>query len=511
MTLKQKGQVAGLFGAVVLFSAFFAWLFIAGRFADPYVWVQLALGVAGLAFYVATNLDTLGRSVAGRGTFYGIVSGITAVVLIAALAAINYIAVKKPKTWDLTKEKIYTLSDQTTSTLKGLKSDVQVLAFFGSTDPEFAELDQRLKQYQAVTDKLKVEFLDPQRHVKEVKDYNISQSGPRIIVKAGTKETRAKDVTEESLTNAIAEVTRGTAKKIYFSKGHGEHAISDASERGMKLLVEELKSEGFQVGEIELAANKEMPKDAQVLVIAGPVAALNDGELKLVQDWVDKGGGKLVAMLDPGVTSGLEKMVASYGAKVGNDEVIDTDSQQPQVAIAQDYADHPITAPRNSPFPVAAYFPLSRSVSKAEPAPSGWTVVDLVRTGDRAWGETDPIRKGEKIEYTPGKDLKGPVPLAIAATHGVGDNESRVVVFGDSDFASNGFYRLGGNRDLAMNAVSWAAHEEAKISIRPRNRKANQLFLTAEQHRTMGAFAFDVLPFSLLFAGLLVWQTRKSR
>jgi len=103
------------------------------------------------------------------------------------------------------------------------------------------------------------------------------------------------------------------------------------------------------------------------------------------------------------------------------------------------------------------------------------------------------------------------VPLAIAATHGTGDNESRVVIFGNSNFAANGFYRLSGNRDLAMNSVSWAAHEEAKISIRPRSRQANHLFLTAEQKHTMTLMAFDVLPFSLLFAGLLVWQTRKSR
>ena len=510
MTLKQKGQAAGLFGAVAVFSALFTWFFIAGRFADPYVWVQLALGVAGLTFYVATNLDTLGRSVAGRGTFYGIVSGVSAVVVIAALAGLNYIAVKKPRTWDLTKDKIYTLSDQTTSTLRNLKSDVQVLAFYGSTDPEFSELDQRLKQYKAVTDKLKVEFLDPPRHVREVKEYNISQGGPRVIVKAGPKETRAKDVTEESLTNAIAEVTRGSAKKIYFSRGHGEHAIADASERGMKLWVDGLKSEGFQVDEIELAANKEMPKDMQTLVIAGPVAALSEGEAKLVQDWAGK-GGKLVALIDPGVHSGLEKAFAAFGAKVGNDEVIDTESQQPQVAIAQDYADHPITAPRNSPFALAGIFPLARSVSKAEPAPSGWTVVELARTGSRAWGETDAIKDDGKVEYTPGKDLKGPVPLAIAATHGTGDNESRVVIFGNSNFAANGFYRLSGNRDLAMNSVSWAAHEEAKISIRPRSRQANHLFLSAEQKHTMTLFAFDLLPFGLLFAGLVVWQTRKSR
>ena len=37
------------------------------------------------------------------------------------------------------------------------------------------------------------------------------------------------------------------------------------------------------------------------------------------------------------------------------------------------------------------------------------------------------------------------------------------------------------------------------------------VYVTTEQKHTMTLMAFDVLPFSLLFAGLLVWQTRKSR
>jgi len=509
MTIKQQGQAAGLFGAVALFSALFCWLFIAGRFSHPAVWIQLALAVAGVAAYLVTNVDSVGTKLAGRGTFYGAISAATALIVILALAGLNYIVVKKPKTWDFTKDKIYTLSDQTNVLLKGLKDEVRVIAFYAPNEPEFGELDQRLRQYRQRTDKLKVEMLDPTKHVKEVKEFNISQGGPRVIVKAGGKESRAKDVGEESLTNAIAEVTRGATKKIYFSKGHGEHGIGDATERGMKLWVDGLKSEGYQIGEIELAATKAMPPDAQALVLAGPVASLTEGEAKLVQEWVDK-GGKLVALIDPSIHSGLEKAFAAWGLKLGDDEVIDTESQQAEFAIAQEYADHPITNPRSSPFQVASIFPLARSVSKLKDAPPGWSVTELARTGPRSWGETDPIRDG-RVEYTPGKDLKGPVPLAVAAAHGSGDAESRVVVIGNSNFAANGFYQLRGNRDFALNTASWVAHEEAKISIRPKSRSGNHLFLTAEQKNKMTLFAFDLLPFSLLFAGLFVWQTRKSR
>src|SRR5207302_8086509 len=235
---------------------------------------------------------------------------VTGALVLAALGGLNYLAAKKPKTWDLTKDKIYTLSDQTVGILKGLKEDVRVVAVYSPTDAEYTELDQRLRQYRQRTDKLKVELLEPAKHLKEVKEFNISQSGPRVIVKAGGKESRAKDVTEESLTNAIAEVTRGASKTIYFSKGHGEHAVGDATERGMKLYVDNLKSDGYQIAEIELAATKTMPADAQAVIIAGPVASLGDGEAKLVQEWVEK-GGKLIAMIDPTVHSGLEKAFAA--------------------------------------------------------------------------------------------------------------------------------------------------------------------------------------------------------
>jgi ABC-type uncharacterized transport system involved in gliding motility auxiliary subunit len=368
-------------------------------------------------------------------------------------------------------------------------------------------LEQRLRQYKVETDKLQIEFVDPFKHPAQVKELNISQTGPRVIVRSGKKEARAKEITEEALTNALIEVTRGSAKKVYFTKGHGEHAVGDSTERGLKSFTESLKSEGYQIDEILLAEHKEMPTDAQALVLAGPVGALSAGEGKLVKDWVDK-GGKLVVMVDPGVNIGID--FSAWGVTVGKDEVIDPEAQNPEVAIAQQYTEHPITNPRSSPFQLATIFPVARSVSKAATPPAGWTVIELAKTGPRAWGETGSLSSGQ-VKFDPGQDLKGPVPLAVAVTHGSGDTETRIVVIGNSLFAANGYYKLSGNRDFALNAVSWAAKEESRISIRPKARQANHLFLSAEQKHTMTLFAFDLLPFGLLFAGLVVWQTRKSR
>ena len=501
MSVKQWGRIAGLFGMVALLSAVFNWLFVTGTPASAAVIVRLVLAGAGLTFWLVTNR---GENPLGRGAFFGTVSAVSALMLVLALVGANYIAVKKGKSWDLTKDKLYTLSDQTTGVLKGLKDEVKIQAFYAASEPEFSELDQRLRQYKAQTDKLVVDFVDPFKHPAQVKEANISQTGPRIIVKSGGKEARAKDASEESLTNALIDVTRGATKKVYFVKGHGEHPVADATERGLKLFNDALRSEGFQTDELVLAEHKEMPADAAALVVAGPVATLGEGEVKLVKEWVDK-GGKLVALVDPGVTSGLEGAFESWGIKVGKDEVIDPEAQNPEVAIAQQYTEHPITQPRSAGLQITI-FPVARSVSKLATPAAGWAVTELARTGPAAWGETSSLAGGQ-VKFDPGQDLKGPVPLACAASKG----ESRVVVVGNSLFAANGYFKLSGNRDFAVNSVSWTAKEESRISIRPKQRQGNHLFLSADQKHRMTLFAFDLLPFGLLFAGLAVWQTRKSR
>src|SRR5882672_1417575 len=325
------GRIAGLLGLVALLSSGFAFL-VTGRFAVPFVWVQLAVALAAICIYAATNLRQMRDNLTGRGALYGTVSVVGALALLAALAGVNYIAVKKPKSWDLTKDKIFTLSDQTIGVLQTLKQPVKVQAFYAGSEPEYPELDARLRQYQSKTDQLSVEFVDPFKHPARGKEMNISQSGPRIIVTGGQKEALAKETSEEALTNALIEVTGGSSKKVYFSKGHGEHAVADNTERGLKQFVDNLKSEGYQTDEILLAEHKEMPADAQALVIAGPVGSFTEGEVKLIKGWVEK-GGKLVAMMDPGAQVGLEGAFVGWGIQVGKDEVIDPEAQNPEVAI----------------------------------------------------------------------------------------------------------------------------------------------------------------------------------
>src|SRR5207237_1962076 len=101
MNLKAWGRIGGLFGLVVLFSAVFNWLFVTGSINSAGVIARLALGVAGVAFWLITNRS---EKPLGRGAFYGTVSAASAAALVAALVGGNSTVVRKPKRWDQTKD-----------------------------------------------------------------------------------------------------------------------------------------------------------------------------------------------------------------------------------------------------------------------------------------------------------------------------------------------------------------------------------------------------------------------
>src|SRR5207253_8431686 len=103
-------------------------------------------------------------------------------------------------------------------------------------------------------------------------------------------------------------------------------------------------------------------------------------------------------------------------------------------------------------------------------------------TSQRSWGEAnlDSLSKGVKLEPDQG-DVAGPLTIAAAVSAPVADvqpavntsadtpkAETRLVVFGDSDFPSNAYGGIAGNPNMFANAVNWLAQQEGLIAIRPK-------------------------------------------
>ena len=187
--------------------------------------------------------------------------------------------------------------------------------------------------------------------------------------------------------------------------------------------------------------------------------------------------------------------------------------------VSVSYPPHPIT----ERFDMLTAFPLARSVSTATPGAGGVTAQSIVETGQRSWAETDidslTAKDGPKLDEAKG-DRRGPISVGAAASKAVKvpaqpapaetkPPETRVVVMGDSDFASNVAINISGNRDFFMNIVGWLSQQENLIAIRPKEAGDSRLTLTNDQARRIAWLALLILPGFILALGVHTWWRRR--
>ena len=475
-----------------------------------------ALGVLLIIFYVFACLDDVKKMFSARSTRYGANMTLVIVVMVAIVFVVNYIAIKHPLRWEVNSDSLFSLSDQTKKVLGNIKEPVSVFAFYLPEESESGILKDACESYSYVSKNFQCSFVDYRRRPELVKTFGISQTGPRIVMQMGGKESRVKGVAEQDLTNGLIKLTRTENPKIYFTIGHGERAIEDKTEGGYSLTADSLINDGFRVASFNLMTEP-IPADAAVIIVAAPKKPLLPAEVNALREYLDK-GGHVLAMAEPETNTGLADLVARFNIQMGNDLVVDPMSRMfgtgASTPVVTQYAVNEIT----KGFNLMTFFPTARSVKADRNAAAGATAEAFAMTGPNAWADTnmEELKTGQAT-YHEGKDMKGPVPLAARSRKKAGGSEMKLVVFGDSDFASNQYRDLTGNGDLFNNSVSWLANQEDRITIRPKNRASSRVVLSQDQanflqYFTVGPFPpLGVIPILLFVAAFITWRSRKNR
>ena len=198
----------------------------------------------------------------------------------------------------------------------------------------------------------------------------------------------------------------------------------------------------------------------------------------------------------------------NFGVQLSNDMVIDLNYNPPSVAVSASYGQHAITQKMNN---LAVVMPSARSVEPVATPPSGVTDTVLVQTAQNSWAETDMKSLSEnKVNFDSGVDLQGPVSLAVAAENST--TGARVVVIGDSDFASSNNFTQYGNGDFLINSIDWAAKQENLINLTPK--QTTQRILVMRDQSTMGLILFGtvfLIPGIVIISGVAVWIQRRRR
>lgn len=534
--MKAWSSLLGPLGLVaIVFAMLSAILFVASPVAtgDELVWIfgNLGLGVLLLGLWASTGWSgirqRLSSGEARRAGKYGTAALLSTLLGIVILALLAFLVVRHPKRFDWSEAAVHSLSDQTKKVISGLGSDVTVTALVPALDqPPVRDL---LERYAYESPRLHVEYADPTARPDLVEKFGVAAEkiGHGIVrVEIGAESVEVTEFDENRLTNAFVKLTRTGQKKVYFVQGHGEHPVEgDAAKApdGLQQAMEALKNESYEVAPLLLATQSGVPQDADVVVLAGTSRPLPPAEREALEKWLGAGGA-LAVLLDPNGRSELEPLLATWGVDAGADVIVDRVLAmfgRATTPFSESYGAHPIVKDLRE----RTLFHVARSMRPNDAGKGRFS--ELVSTGAESWGERDLKRfleQGE-AELDPVQDLKGPVPLAVAgnpagmsapaaapdaAADAAKPREPRLVVFGDSDFATNQMMDAYRNRDLFVNSVNWLLGDVEAISIRPNQSRASRLRqLSAEEFFRIRFLSLFVLPEAIAFAGVYAWWSRR--
>jgi len=465
------------------------------------------LTVAGFVVNWSTVTELLGR----RTTRYGLSSLAGTVIVIVILVLANLILNEFNYRKDTTAGGQYSLADQTIKVLRNLDQTVETTVF--NTETRRRAVEDRLAEYEHYSNNFQWQFVDPDKNPEVAKRYNIRQMGT-VVVESGNKSEKVEEFTEQNLTNAIIKVTRGETKRVYFTSGHGEHKLDESGETGFQNVAEAIQAQNYEAEPLFLAREDSIPGDASVVVIAGAQSAFLDNELNYLAQYIGN-GGSVFFLVDPDPAEGFEEFLKKYYYEIGNNIVVDMSGMGrlfgtgPAVPLVQNYGDHTIT----QNFGVMTYFPLTRSVNVDVPSDErGYTGTILARTSQSSWGETniDRIRSNQEANPDP-EDVEGPVPVAAAmeVPEVEGDGNGRIVVFGDSDFATNRHFNNQGNGDLFMNSLNWLLQDEDLISVRPNRPENRRVQMSQSQVQGVLILVVILLPLAFLVGGGVIYWVRQ--
>ncbi len=450
-----------------------------------------------------------GRS--GQQVVTGANFALYTLIVIALIVLVNWFVSNHDHRWDMTPNKKYSLSDQTRKILKDLSRDVTIYAF--DQERNFGERRDVLGMYASAANRLKVKYVDPNRQPALAKEYGVRSFGT-IVVTAGDRHMEAQGDTEEGITNALVRVLKGQ-RMACFIQTHGERNLDGTERDGYNHFKTQLSDENYQTEMLPFLQKMEIPKDCTMAIIAGPQNDYLPPEIDVINKYLQD-GGRVLAMLDAGVDlPNLTKLLGDWGVKARNDLVIDENpvaqifGTEPYMPLVVKYGSSPIVQPLNGR---ATLFPLSRSFEVGKDSKPGISADSLCDTSSDSYDVTDWTPKIKEIQFHAGKDIKGPLSLAVSGTlSGGGEKrtEGRFVALGTSLVAANSFLGFQSNRDFIMNSINWLSADEDLISIRATPPESQHLNINAEQMRRVLILGVFGIPILIVLAGFLVWWQRR--
>ena len=481
------------------------------------------------------------------GTRNGSYSVGLTVVVIAIVIVLNLVIGQLPESLrnlDVSSTRIYEISDTTTDLLDSLDEDVDmtVLAVRDDTDDRITTF---LSKYEALSDHINIEWVDPVLHPSALTEYDTSENTIVISCEATGKSTTVSfddilvpdmysyyyygstDYTEfdgeGQLTSAVNYVTSDVEKTIYQTTGHGEGTLSTT-------ITDLMDQNNYNLSEINLLMNTSIPEDCDLLLMYEPATDLSDDEMEMLRNYLADGGKVMILLGDTNATElpNLETVLEEYGMKAADGYIADPQRCYqgnyyyifPELSVSGDMADG-----------ISSEMVLltnTHGMNLIDPARDTITTTGFMSSSDGAYAVTETTQ--QQGDYTLGAVAEETVSSSDddADTDSSGEDAEEASDDSSADTASDEvtsrltvisagslidsqitdtFTQLENTR-VFMNAVTANFDGVQNISVEPKS-------LQVEYNTVQYAGLFSLLvifgiPAAVLIGGFVVWFRRRK-
>ena len=415
---------------------------------------------------------------------------------------------------DWTNNNRNTLSDVSIKLLQQIPAPVKITTFIpdGNLLSNRQYIKELVGKYQKYKKDITLEIINPDTSPDLVRQLKVTSYGEVVVEYEGRNE-HITQLKEQTLSNTLQRLLRQGERRLLFVTGHGERKPDGRANYDWNDFSEKLKIKGITTELLKLNETPNIP-DVAAIVIASPQVDYLPGEVKLIIDYV-KRGGNVLWVQEPGKSLfGLQPLAELLGINFYPGTIVDPTAQMmnvndPSFSIVTNYPTHAITRD----FQYISIFPKAVGIIHAA-VKEDWLAKPFLQTVARSWSETG-VLKGA-IDYNADTDIVGPLTIGLSLTRkdkeeaDKNSKKQRIVILGDGDFLSNTYLGNQGNLNIGHNIINWISNDDSFISIPSSSAADSQINISDLMGAVIGLFFLIILPLALLVSGTLIWYKRRS-
>lgn len=458
----------------------------------------------------------------------GTYSTTVVVVVTAAVVILNVFVSEIPAKYtvfDVTADKLYSLSDETKKVAENISEDITIYVLANEKDAD-TTLKETLENYEGLNSHIKVSYVDPAVNPRFYQNYTDTDISQGSLIVESSKRSKVIDYDniyeyqvdytsyssyasgydgEGQITSALAYVTTDEMPKVYITEGHGELSFDSS-------FTAAVEKENIDYETINLMNYDEIPEDASCVIINAPTSDLSADDTEKMLSYMEKGGDVfLVSTYTGEELVNFGRLLDFYGVSVTKGLIIEADKSNyytdPFYLLPSIGYDDVTESIYSSGSYVFAPYAQGLSVDGREDV----EVTVLLSSSEKSYVR-DNIESSNSYEKQE-EDQDGPFDIGLKCVKTTEEAESSAFIYSSESLFTQSADEIvsGTNMRLFTASLSTFAAHEGSVSIPVKSLEITYLTIPQGTILLLALLTAVIIPSVFIVGGFIIWFRRRKR